>query len=191
MPDPTLLLNKEEWKEKVGKRMINEKYVLVYLLGENIEYRKQIIKYCNKINKKVIFIPFVNRNVLEWDIKNNKLKENIGVENFLSLIYYADLVITDSFHGLVFSLIFQKEFAVLDRFKQNDSKSMNSRLDNLLKEFNLVEKKCSCIDENYDYRKLSEEQKNNIESKLKELSKEGTNFIENVLKSITKNNKLL
>ena len=183
MPDPTLLLNKEEWKEKVGKRMINEKYVLVYLLGENIEYRKQITKYCNKINKKVIFIPFVNRNVLEWDIKNNKLKENIGVENFLSLIYYADLVITDSFHGLVFSLIFQKEFAVLDRFKQNDSKSMNSRLDNLLNEVNMKEKKCSYIDENYTYKALDEKQKKNIKEELDKLSKQGTNFLEKALKT--------
>ena len=164
---------------------------MVYLLGENTNYRKQIIDYGKKTNKEVIFIPFVSKKTLDWDINNNEFKKNIGVEDFLSLIYYANLVITDSFHGLVFSLIFQKEFVVLDRFKKDDSKSMNSRLDNLLKEFNLVEKKCSCIDENYDYRKLSEEQKNNIESKLKELSKEGTNFIENVLKSITKNNKLL
>ena len=42
------------------------------------------------------------------------------------------MVITDSFHASVFSIMFEKEFYVLPRFSDNDSKSQNGRLYNLL-----------------------------------------------------------
>lgn len=65
------------------------------------------------------------------------MEVNAGPVEFLNLIKNAEIVCTDSFHGMVFSLIFNKKFSVLRRFSENDSKSQNSRIENLAKTLEL------------------------------------------------------
>ena len=71
----------------------------------------------------------------------NLLDENVyehyvtGVDEFLWAIDHASLVYTDSFHGSVFSILFQTPFVVCDRYgtgKGDVSEKMGSRLDTLL-----------------------------------------------------------
>ena len=38
------------------------------------------------------------------------MRQNVGIEDWLAYIYHASFVITDSFHGTCFSLIFEKQF---------------------------------------------------------------------------------
>ena len=64
---------------------------------------------------------------------------DVGPAEFLSLIKYADHVFTDSFHGTVFSILFEKEFTVFERAKRSGKVNMNSRLTDLLETFNLKE----------------------------------------------------
>ena len=52
----------------------------------------------------------------------------IGPAEFLSLVSHANLVCTDSFHGMVFSTIFQKDFIAFERFDPNSSDSQNTRI---------------------------------------------------------------
>ena len=52
--------------------------------------------------------------------------------DFLSLVHDARYVITDSFHGAVFSLIFHKSFCAIERVDGGSSSPMNARLYDLL-----------------------------------------------------------
>lgn len=56
----------------------------------------------------------------------------------MQLIAHASLVLTDSFHAVAFSVIFERDFLVFKRFSDNDEKSMNSRIENLLEDFGLT-----------------------------------------------------
>ena len=66
-----------------------------------------------------------------------RVLEGIGPSEFLSEFKNADYVCTDSFHGTVFSIIYHKPFIVFKRFSDNDPKSQNSRVLNLLNSLNL------------------------------------------------------
>lgn len=61
-------------------------------------------------------------------------------DEFLYLIKHAKLIITDSFHASVFSILFKRDFIVLDRITESMG-DMSSRLDTLLQSFNLENRK--------------------------------------------------
>lgn len=64
----------------------------------------------------------------------NSLYYSIGPNEFLWLIKNAEMVITDSFHATVFSIIFQKDFTVVQRIGEGDT---FNRIDTLLKNFDI------------------------------------------------------
>lgn len=63
-----------------------------------------------EIKKTVLFFASAVMMAQTTDIKKIKVIE--PVEKWLSLIYHADFVLTDSFHGTVFSILFHKPFIV-------------------------------------------------------------------------------
>lgn len=102
--DPTLAVDKDIWNNIVTKAADYKKYILVYALHNefNINSIREYAK-TKGLEVKVIY----------GDVKKkgaDRLIETVGPYEFLSLIYNANLVFTSSFHGLCFSLIFEKEF---------------------------------------------------------------------------------
>ena len=116
--DPTLLLNVEEYEKIMSPRLIDEKYVFVYWLGNEDDKIKALEKYTNK---KIVDISLRGNNSL------------ISIGDWLSYIKYADDIVTDSFHGCVFSLLFQKQF----HLNANDSGG-NGRLSSLFRMLDIV-----------------------------------------------------
>ncbi|MBE6149308.1 MAG: polysaccharide pyruvyl transferase family protein [Firmicutes bacterium] len=130
--DPTMLLTEKEWLKVAEKpNMIkNEKFILCYFLGENSDKQKIIINdYAKKEGYNVI-------NLLD---KNDPFN-SCGPSEFLWLEKNAELICTDSFHSCVFAIIFRRPFIVFDREQINMNK-MNSRINTLLKKFDLLEKR--------------------------------------------------
>ncbi len=126
--DPTLLLEKEKWLSiaKQAKQKPKTKYLLTYFLEEKDKDMMQWIKsYAKENNLKVI-------NLL--NINNSKYYYTDPCE-FIDYISTASLFFTDSYHGCVFSIIFKTPFIVLNR--NSNIGSMKSRIDTLLKIFNL------------------------------------------------------
>ena len=137
--DPTLLLTKEEWKNvEIPVKNIGENYVFVYLLGKNKEHRQSIKEFAKKNNLKVINVPHANG---VYDDVDNSFGDytidNCSPENWIWLIHNAEYVITDSFHGVVFSTIFEKRFFVLKREYQTN---INNRMLDYLKTINEIDK---------------------------------------------------
>lgn len=99
--DPTFLLDREYWKE-IAVKPENDSYILVFTLG----YEKHIVEYALKLakegNKKLVVIG-VEQPVAEGYITVN----DATAQRWLGYIANADMVITDSFHCTVFSIILQ------------------------------------------------------------------------------------
>ena len=104
--DPTLVLNEKDWKPLVASRMIKEKYIIIYRLNSCPRMEEFAQNLARKTGCRIVRMSYY---VTHFASKG-KMVFMPTVEQFLSLIYYADYVITDSFHCTAFSLNFNKEF---------------------------------------------------------------------------------
>lgn len=134
--DPTLLLSKDDWSEIVPNKIIKNKYFFTYFVGNNAWYSDYLEKNENIKKMKIFSLD----NDFNLYLNGKVFKKNISPEEFLSLIKYAEYVVTDSFHGTIFSIIFEKDFVCLKRFEDNAKNNQNSRLYNLLKIVDLEER---------------------------------------------------
>lgn len=131
--DPTILLTKEEWEqESVQERIIPDKYILCYFLGSNIEHRKFAEKLKDKTGYKIVSLNHADEYVKYSDIFADITPYDIGPREWINLIKNAEYVCTDSFHGTVFSLLFNKTFFDFRRYSESNKMSTNSRIDSLL-----------------------------------------------------------
>lgn len=132
--DPTILLSKDEWEEiAVDDRIIKEKYILCYFLGSNIEHRKFALRLKEKTGYKIVSLNHADEYVKYSDIFADITPYDVGPREWLNLVKNAEYVCTDSFHGTVFSLIYNKIFFNFRRYSSKSKASTNSRLDSLLK----------------------------------------------------------
>ena len=136
--DPTLLLNKKDWEYVKSDYSISEDYILCYFLKTEIIPNPMIQQLKEKYRCKVVNIQmYYALNFVDADIH----LYDVGPQDFLSLVSNAKCICTNSFHGTVFSLIFEKEFLVFDRFKYNAKNNQNSRIDDLLRIIDLESRK--------------------------------------------------
>ena len=113
--DPTLVLNKEEWSDMIAPRMIQERYIIIYRLNPNPEMEQFAKELSEKTGCKIVRMSYYLNHLKE----QGKMIYTPTVNQFLSLINYADYVITDSFHCTAFSLNFNKEFFIFYPGKYN------------------------------------------------------------------------
>lgn len=143
--DPTLLLDKSEWSNIGIFSNIAKPYMLCYFLGYNKRYWRFINKLSRKLNLKSVIIPIFARDYL----RNGEVILGVGPKEFIGLIQNARLVCTDSFHGVTFSVVFERPFIAFKRFSDSDPISQNSRVYNLLKILGLEDRLFN--DEKADY----------------------------------------
>ena len=110
--DPTLMLPKYKWEELC--RPVKEcNYIAVYAVRKENETIAFARKIAQKLNKRLVII----RSYAKWYLSREN-KECLGPDGFLSYIKNADFVVTSSFHGTVFSILFQRQF-VCPKFDGN------------------------------------------------------------------------
>ncbi len=125
--DPTILMEKKWWDMLAGERNIKEKYLLMFLFDNNPLPRIFAEKIANLKGLKLIC---VSEEIL--DEKKYDMYYDMGPEYFVSLFKYADYVITQSFHGTVLSLLFNKQFLVFDRSEKYELDGLILRISDLL-----------------------------------------------------------
>ncbi|MCF6168484.1 polysaccharide pyruvyl transferase family protein [Lutibacter sp.] len=118
--DPIFLLDKSYW-ETTFVTPIQDNFLFVYDFDSNPLLKKLAINLAKKYKLKVFS---VNKNIKYAD-KNFWLK---GPEIFLSLVFHAKFILSNSFHAVAFSLIFNKQFLVFNR-----NEVINTRMRDLLK----------------------------------------------------------
>lgn len=146
--DPTLLLEKEEWDEICAERIIGEKYVFCYFLGNNKEDRILSTKFAKAKGLKIVTLPHLSLDYHSQDKHFGDIKlYDADPSMFLSLIKHAEYICTDSFHAAVFSNIYKKRFFAFERHGYG---AMTARLQDLLGLFDAEQFLC----ENNDKKSL-------------------------------------
>ena len=131
--DPTMLLTKEEWNDVATKeRMVKDKYILCYFLGSNIKHRKFAEKLKEATGFKIVSLNHADEYVKYSDEFCDYALYDVGPKEWINLVKNAEYVCTDSFHGTVFSLIFNKIFFTFRRYVTENKVATNSRIDGLL-----------------------------------------------------------
>lgn len=171
--DPTLLLSKEEWTNISVDVNVDEDYILLYVVEENEKIKEIVDELSRLTGLKVIYFSKLS-NV------SNKYKSfyNAGPREFISLFKKASYVVTNSFHGTIFSIIFEKKFFVINH------RSRGSRISELLEllkiESRIIEDKKGIVLENeINYKEVKE-----IISKER---KQGISYIKEVIKNENNN----
>lgn len=131
--DPTLLFSGKEWKEKFDLHdEENQEYIFCYFLGVNSIHREIANSLSKKTGLKIVTLKNLDEYVIKDKTFGNLCPYDVDPVEFLNLINNARYVLTDSFHGSVFSILFHKDFIVFDRFRKNDRESTNSRIFSLM-----------------------------------------------------------
>ncbi|NFO13791.1 polysaccharide pyruvyl transferase family protein [Clostridium botulinum] len=143
--DPTFLLPKEKWIKISESPKFKEPYILIYMMQKN----DWVYEYARKI-KEILNIKVVD--ISRYGYKLDFIDEvciDIGPKEFVGLFNNASYICTNSFHGLAFSLILEKNFFIVP------STRFNSRIENLSKlfELNLPKSIDKNVVENESYNK--------------------------------------
>lgn len=107
--DPTLLLKKEDYDHLIDKSYYKDKdFIFVYV----IDYNEELYKIAAKISKDerlpiIISTPYLTPKKI---FKNQIDALDIGPKEFLGLIHNAKYVVTNSYHGNIFSILYKKIF---------------------------------------------------------------------------------
>lgn len=129
--DPTMAIEPEHWETLAREPVTSlpEKYILTYFLGRVTKnYAKRIREMSRETG-----LPVVNLFNIE---EPERYVFDPG--EVLYAIRNAELVLTDSFHGTVFSILFRRDFLVFPR--DEGGKSMHSRLETLLRKLMLEDR---------------------------------------------------
>ena len=138
--DPVLLLEEEDWNKLADSYPVPfERYAVSYFLGKRSDHRRWAKSVANENGFKLVNIAFANGSdpcMMDCFFADFNVYDG-GPKEFVDLIRNAELVLTDSFHAMIFSLIFSKPFLVVKRHKDEEKNSMNGRILDCLSELSL------------------------------------------------------
>lgn len=178
--DPVLLHDKNFWNNYVVKPNETNYLFLYYVMEKSTDTINEAVKYAKKHNLTIIEVtdrPLKNGRITDDDVKHKYIYD-IGLEEWLGYIKYADCIFTNSFHGSCFSMIFEKNFFV--------GKRNGDKVQHLLESFNLSDRYFGYDTSNLDnLSDIDYSMVNNILIKKKQISEE---FIVNALKSPVRKN---
>lgn len=182
--DPTQLICKEDWIEQFQLKKVqsHDKYVLCYLFDADKNckkwYRQLAKQVAQHYHAKVRYIPMSRAQQV------NELKYGdaaYGPIEFMDLVYHAEFVITNSYHGFMFSLIFEKPFVVVRRNSSIFWSQFEKRFESVLEELDESQRLLglgSAVDETIyqiDYEKINKV--------LNKRRKESVNYLKKALET--------
>jgi len=130
--DPTMLLSTEDYSSLCGDRLVNDDYIYLYsVMPLSPEMIRLIVAFSKKVRLPVVVFS-KTPNFCFW--KNHfHVMHSVGPRDFLSLVRYARYVLSLSFHGCVFSMLYKKNFYSL----QYGSGHEDQRLETLFENFGI------------------------------------------------------
>lgn len=134
VPDPTLLLSVDRYKSLYDEKVStgSSPYIFLYLLGNEIPLKvDEIFDFAKNNNLRVIYVTAHGR-------QDSHVKEYPEIPQWLQLIEHSDYVITNSYHGTIFSILYHKKFLSIPL--AGIRARMNTRLDELLSRYNLKDR---------------------------------------------------
>lgn len=174
--DPTILQDSRFWNEFAADvPQIKGRYLLCYFLENRGWYFNYARKVAKQLHLDIVLIPN------KWEYINCEYitKRGVGPKEFVSLIQHAEYVLTDSYHGSIFSLIFKKQFQYLLRFSDDDPNSQNIRIQSLFDYFELDDRIITENNTNFYGHMIRYEK---VNEKIEMLRKKSLRYLEESLK---------
>ncbi len=155
--DPTMLRTREQWEDFANRsdRKLKEPYIFCYFLGPRRDIREEALALAKETGYKIAICPHMEEYREVDEGIGDYVLYDLNPYDFVKLLWNADYVCTDSFHGTVFSILLHKQFMT---FYREYGPSTNSRIDNLLGFLGLKSRlfshSISSIKEDIDYQKV-------------------------------------
>lgn len=179
--DPVLLLTAFEWDEEATPgRIIKDKYIFCYFMGNNPWQRDYVKEIKRKTGYKIVALLHLDQYIKMDEEYVDEAPYDISPADFINLIKNAEIICTDSFHGTVFSLVYSKKFFTFMRFSDKATLSTNSRINTLLSKLGMTERLVK-IDSNVDEMLNKEIDIEIIQKNLSSFRKESLDYLEKAL----------
>lgn len=136
--DPTMLFDAEQWtKIQDSDPFIKGDYILMYLMGDNQQHREYVKRLREKTGYFIVGLLHGSVYIERDESFVDKAPYNVGPGEFINLIRNAKFMCTDSFHGIVFSILNSTPFFAFRRYSDDSEFSTNDRIYTLLKRTDL------------------------------------------------------
>lgn len=134
--DPTLLLTADDYAPIIEPQPYTEPYILLYSRRQD----NSMMEFAER-KAKALGVRIVEISLNAHNEDKHIMRYDAGVEEFLGLVKGAKLVITNSFHGMIFAVQFCKPFYIFSR------KLCNTKISELLELFGISERLMTTGDE--------------------------------------------
>lgn len=172
--DPTLLLDKEDYIALITDKSKVISNLYTYILDDSEEKREISKIICSKLNLKAhLVMPELVLNTHESDQLGKGIL--LSISDWLSGFYKADFVFTDSFHGTLFSIIFNKQFISIANKDRG-----TARFSSLLKLFGLENRLIFSINDLTDSLISTPINYDTVNTQKKQLKKISMNFLSKI-----------
>lgn len=140
--DPTLLAGVDFWRSilKSNYKIPFEKYIFCYIFSNTEKCSNYIKDVQSKTNLPIVYMDVSN---LDYSKTNSFCARHAGPLDFLYMLNNAEFIVTDSFHGTAFSLLFNKNFYIFKRERCDEKIDMYSRIESILSATDLKNRACS------------------------------------------------
>lgn len=180
--DPTMLIERGFWDTISENKIYNEKYIFAYMLRGTATQRKYIENIAREKNLKIVSIPFLDYEKIDlYDLKFGDYKLwDADPAEFISAIRHAEYVFCDSFHCIVFSILYHRPFFVFPKVAANGKvkESQISRMTDLLE---LAEIKNRILFDNEEADLDAEIDWNNSDKKIQKARCDSERYLEQAL----------
>ncbi len=161
--DPTLLLDKSRYAPLSQiEKVVQEPYIFLY----TINYSEEVLTVAQKLSNELglpVYAAFTGYSCVKCRKYGTKVLYDVGPSEFLWLIKHAAYTCSNSFHGIAFSVIFEKQFCRPTSVDANGKLSIDDRIDGFLGQIGLDERTvrvnddCTeMIQKPIDYNKVNE-----------------------------------
>lgn len=174
--DPTLLIGEEFWNKNTLVKDCDSKYILCYFLGQNKNYKKCVEQIKNETDYDVKVVPFNNESLCI----DGEIQFGVDPGKFLELIRNAEIVLTDSYHGSIFSVIFEKKFILFKRFVDGAKDDENGRIYDLASKLRIEEQLCDAND--FELESIMKPNYVEVKNTLNKLRDESKKYLLDALK---------
>lgn len=158
VPDPTLLISPAQWQAVPEDPLVKEPYIFYYSWAyEDEELHRIVQEYARQRGLDVYVIDAFKWPKLKPQNFGFKMAPSGGPQTFLNLMKYADFAFVQSFHGVIFAYMMQRDFCLLDNRPVG---AMDNRLAAILELLNVEDRVARCVEdirkEKIDYSAIPE-----------------------------------
>lgn len=186
--DPTLLLDKSEWKEIIKTSKVNapkRKYLFCYIMPGDNRVVNAMIKYADILSKR-LGLEVIYCGQKHFSLLGKKRIYSLGPIEWIKYIEHSDFVLTNSFHGVAFSENLNKPFAYVKNPELNKSTTdLSSRIVDFLHSLNEEYRILSSTMSDIDLLKLTSVS-NNINELLDARRQNSINYLKAICHEIHK-----